>query len=117
MSLQFEVTHGGGVPAGLYKTRFVTVEQTEHDEYGAGLKFVFDVIQGDHVGEQATRITGARPTAKNAAGRMLAGLLGETLKPGTTVNLDRCVGKEYLCQVEETSNGGTRIATVMPAGV
>ena len=36
--------------------------------------------------------------------------------PGKKVDLAPFVGREYLLQVEATSNGaGTRIATVMPA--
>ena len=114
--LQFEVKAGGGPPAGFYRAKFLTVETTEHEEYGQGLKFVFEVSEGDHKGEQATRITNSSPTPKNAAGRMLSGLTGETLTPGTKIDLSPFVGREYLLQVEATSNGaGTRVSTVMPA--
>jgi hypothetical protein len=116
MPMQFEVQAGGGVPAGFYRAKFHDVEPTEHEEYGAGLKFVFEVVEGDHKGEQATRITGDAPTPKNAAGRMLSGITGVTLVPGAKIDLDPFVGKEYLLQVEETANKqGTRISTVMPA--
>ena len=114
--LQFEVKAGGGPPAGFYRGKFLTVETTEHEEYGGGLKFVFEVNDGDHKGEQATRITSSSPTPKNAAGRMLSGLTGETLTPGMKIDLSPFVGREYLLQVETTSNGaGTRVSTVMPA--
>ena len=113
MSLTFEVTTGGGPPAGVYKAKFVGVEETEHDEYGAGLKFVFEVTSGDHAGEQATRITGTKPTPKNACGRMLAGISGESLKPGCQIDLAPHVGTEFMLQVEETPNGATRIGTVI----
>jgi len=74
------------------------------------------VRDGEHKGEQATRITSNSPTPKNAAGRMLSGITGETLAPGKRVDLDPFVGREYLLQVEATANGaGTRISTVMPA--
>jgi hypothetical protein len=115
MDLQFEIRQGGGPPPGFYKTKFVTVETTEHAEFGAGLKFVFEVIDGDHKGEQATRITSSLPTPKNAAGRMISGISGETLTAGRRVDLAPFVGREYLTQVEATPNGnGSRIATVMP---
>jgi hypothetical protein len=116
MSLQFEVKAGGGPPAGFYRAKFLTVETTEHEEYGTGLKFVFEVSDGDHKREQATRITSSTPTPKNAAGRMLSGITGETLAPGKNVDLAPFVGKEYMLQVEATSNGaGTRIGSCMPA--
>jgi hypothetical protein len=113
--LQFEVKAGGGPPAGFYRGNFLAVETTVHEEYGQGLKFVFEISDGDHKGELATRITSNTPTPKNAAGRMIAGLTGETLTPGKTVDLTPFVGKEYLLQVENTANGnGTRISSVMP---
>ena len=96
--------------------RFLTVEPTEHEEYGAGYKFVFEVSDGDHKNEQATRITSSLPTPKNACGRMISGICGEALTPGKRVDLAPFVGREYLTQVEPTPNGtGSRIATVTPA--
>lgn len=117
MSLQFQIEAGGStVPAGAFRAKFVDVEETEHEEYGAGLRFVFEVIGGDHNGEVATRITSDRPTPKNAAGRMIAGLTGQGLTPGQAVDLASHVGEEYLIQVEETKNGSTRIGAVIRAG-
>ena len=113
MSLTFEVTTGGGPPVGVYKVKFVGTEETEHDEYGKGCKFVFEVDSGDHAGEQATRITGPTPTPKNACGRMIAGISGETLKPGVRIDLASHVGEIYMIQVEETKNDSTRIGTVI----
>ncbi len=114
--LQFDIKQGGGPPPGFYRTKFVNVETTEHEEYGAGFKFIFEVVDPpDHAGEQATRITSSQPTPKNAAGRMIAGISGQPLTPGARVDLGPFVGKEYLTQVEATANGnGSRIATVMP---
>lgn len=114
--LQLEVGAGGGPPAGFYRTRFLTVEPTLHEEYGAGLKFVFEVSEGELKGAQASRITSASPTPKNAAGRMLSGIIGEALVPGQKVDLAPFVGREYLTQVETVPGGtSTRIATIMPA--
>ena len=113
MSLQFEISSGGCVPEGVYRAKFVDVEKTEHDEFGDGLKFVFKVVEGNHVGESATRITGAKPTVKNAAGKMISGITGQSLTPGSNVDLASCVGREYLVQVETTKNDSTRIASVM----
>ncbi len=116
MPMQFAIEAGGGPPAGFYRAKFLDVEPTEHDEYGAGLKFVFEVADGDHAGTQATRITSASPTPKNAAGRMISGISGQSLTSGVTVDLASFVGNTYLVQVEDTANGSaTRIGTVMPA--
>ena len=117
MSLQFKIEAGGGPPAGFYKATFVGVEPTEHAEFGAGSKFVFEVADGDHAGTQATRTTSAKPTLKNKAGRFVSWISGASLATGATIDLDPFVGQEYLLQVEDAPSGtGTRIATVMPAG-
>jgi hypothetical protein len=113
--LQFEVKAGGGPPAGFYKGTFHAVDTTEHEEFGPGVKFDFLIIEGEYKGEHATRITSNVPTPKNAAGRMISGITGETLVPGRNVDLAPFIGREYLIQVENTANGnGTRIASVMP---
>lgn len=118
MSLQFQIEQGGStVPAGAYRASFVDVEPTEHEEFGSGLRFIFKVIGGDHDGEFATRITSDRPTPKNAAGRMIAGIEGNGLSPGMQVDLTSHVNEEYLIQVEETKNGSTRIGAVIRAGI
>ena len=115
MTLQFEVSQSGGPPAGFYRAKFLDVEPTSHEEYGAGLKFVFEIVDGDHLGEQATRITSEKPTLKNAAGRMVSGISGKSLKAGIAVDLEPFVGHVYLIQVSDTDSGtSTRITTIMP---
>ena len=115
MTLTFEIGQSGGPPAGVYWATFRDVEETEHDEYGAGLRWVFEVVNGDHANETETRITSDKPTPKNAAGRMIAGITGKSLQAGHKLDLMPFVGTSYLIQVEEAQSGATRIATVMPA--
>jgi len=115
MSLQFEISQSGGPPAGIYRAKFKDVESTEHKEFGDGLKWVFEVETGDHAGELATRITSPKPTPKNAAGRMIRQVSGQSLAAGQTLDLVPFVGKSYLVQVAETQSGATRVETVMPA--
>jgi hypothetical protein len=116
--LTFEISAGVGVPAGFYKAVFKTVEKTVHEEYGDGLKFIFEVVDGDQRGGLATRITNPKPSPKNAAGRMIAGVSGKSLSPGETIDLAPFIGKTYLLQVESVANGnGTRIGSVIPEKV
>lgn len=115
MTMQFEIQSGGGPPEGFYKCRFKAIEPSDHDEYGPGLRFEFEVLDGEHQGMIASRITNATPTPRNAAGRMISGISGASLKPGLRIDLEPFVGNEYLVQVEATANGqGTRISSVMP---
>jgi hypothetical protein len=107
----------GGVPPGTYRARFLGVEDTTHVEYGAGLRFVFQVLTGDYAGQKTSRITATAVTPRNSAGRMIAGLLGRELTPGEDVDPDELVGREYFVEVETAQNGATRVASVIPVGV
>ena len=75
-------------PAGIHRARFNGCEKTTHAEYGDGLRFEFEVIEGEHLGMRACRYTSADPTPRNAAGRMMADLLGTKPTNGLAVNLD-----------------------------
>lgn len=120
MDFNFEITPGGSsVPPGLYRATFERVQKTTHEEYGEGWKWTFKVVtDGEHAGEESSRTTGLIPKPKNACGRMVAQLAGQSSKPGVKLSPEDCVGKEYMIQVEEAPSGnGTRVATVMPRNV
>jgi hypothetical protein len=108
------VVKPAGPPPGSYRARFVGVEQTNHIEFGPGLRFVFEILSGPHAGLRASRVTPAAPTLTNAAGRMLSGLAGRPLRADEAVDADAFVGREYLLTVEQTMTGATRVATAVP---
>lgn len=112
--MEFEVSTGGGPPAGNYKAKFVGVEKTTHEEYGDGLRWSWEVIDGPQKGAIASRTTSPKPTTGNAAGKLLAAMTGATLAGGSKVSLADCVGKTFLIAVAPTKSGGTRVETAMP---
>jgi hypothetical protein len=96
-------------PAGIYKAAFVGAERTTHAEFGDGLKFTWEVVEGPHKGMQAFRYTSADPTPRNAAGRLMADLANVTAANGVSIDLDACVGKHYMIVVREGESGRTRV--------
>jgi hypothetical protein len=96
-------------PAGIHKAKFVGAEPTTHAEYGDGLKFCWEIIDGEHKGVQAFRYTSAKPTTRNAAGRIMADLAGRKPENGLSIDLDQCVGQEYMIVVREGEGGRTRV--------
>lgn len=96
-------------PAGIHRARFNGAENTTHAEYGDGLKFEFEVIDGEHKGMRACRYTSADPTPRNAAGRLMADLYGAKPTNGLAVDLDQCIGKQYMIVVREGEGGRTRV--------
>jgi len=99
-------------PAGAYRARFNGVEEMSHPEFGPGLIFSFEVCDGPHKGRRASRVTGADPTPRNAAGRMLSDLAGVAPANGVSVNPDELIGKEYIIVVRENDTGRTRVDSV-----
>jgi hypothetical protein len=103
-----------GAPPGDYLGQLETIEDTNHLEYGAGLRFVFTVTVGAYSGRKVSRFTQAEPTPNNNLGKMLAGLLGRPLKSDEEVDLDHFIGREYHLVVEATEKGSTRVSAVSP---
>ena len=112
----FEIAQGG-LPAGNYKGKFIGVEPFDHEQYGPGLRWTWEVTEGQHAGATASRITNPNPTTANATGKMIASMTGQTLAGGQNVSVRDCVGKVFMLSVQQTKSGsGTRVESAMPIG-
>lgn len=107
------------VPKGNYIAKFVGVEpfQAKDQQYGPGLKWKWQIDQGQHAGQVASRVTGDSPSPKNSCGAILSGLVGKALQADEEIEPDQCVGRSYLIIVAESKNGGTRVESVSPFDV
>src|SRR5689334_11169095 len=106
-----------GAPVGIYRAKFLGVESREHPEYGPGLEWKFEVVDGPQTGKIIARTTSPTPSMKNSCGKLLNSLAGGTVQKDQEVDVDQFVGHVYQVMVERNSTGnGTRIGTVMPAG-
>jgi hypothetical protein len=109
-----EIGFGGGPPAGAYEAEFLGVKRTEHAEYGDGFRFEWRVVGGPHAGAIAARTTNAKPTAGNAAGKMIASLTGATLTGGAKASLSSATGRLFLVVCEATPSGkGSKVVSVV----
>lgn len=113
MAMQFTIK-SSDVPVGVYTVRFVGVENTTHVEYGGGLKFEWEITDGRYAGKSVFRTTGDKPTPRNAAGKVLAALMGAKPADGLSVVADNCIGRKYTVVVGETESGFTRVNEVLP---
>jgi hypothetical protein len=112
--LTFDVKDTTNPPPGMYKARFLGVEQITHETYGEGALFTWEIVDGDHAGKIAGRVSSPLATTSNATGKMIAGLIGGQFKPGQ-VSLEGCVGRSYLIQVGYGQDGKkTRVDSCMP---
>jgi hypothetical protein len=113
---EFTFADSSGPPVGIYKATFVGVVKTNHPEYGDGARFDFKVVGGEHDGRIASRTCKPQPTAKNATGRLMAGLIGAAAKPGEKVSLAAFIGKTYTIVVGQAQNGtSTRVESCIAA--
>ena len=109
----------GGVPVGIYQARFLSVEPTPADSakgYGPGLRWTWEILSGPQAGQKASRTTTATPSQKNAAGKIISGLLGRPLQTGENVDIGSLIGRPYLIVVAEGQSGGTRVESVTISG-
>lgn len=109
----------GGVPVGNYVGTFAGVEaQPENKEkgYAAGLRWKWTVDSGPQAGQTTSRVTGASPSPRNGAGKILAGLLGRAIAEGEAIDPDTFIGKKYMLVVATGQGGGTRVEAVVPMG-
>jgi hypothetical protein len=114
--MEFTVSEGSGPPLGIYKAEFLGVVKTEHEQYGAGARFDFKVIGGEHAGKIASRTCKPTPSPKNVTGKLMAALLGGSMKPGEKVSLAGCIGKTFTIVVGLAANGETtRVESVVAA--
>lgn len=104
-----------GAPPGLYRAKFLGAKADTHPEYGAGLKWEFEVVDGPSAGKVIGRTTSPAPTLKNGCGKMLQMLTGGTAALHQEFDLDQYVGRVFQVMVETNSTGtGTRVGSVMP---
>jgi hypothetical protein len=106
-----------GAPVGLYTARFLGIEDKDHPEFGAGLEWRFEIIDGPQKGHIISRTTGCQPSLRSGCGKMLQAIVGAPVQEGTAVDLAQYVGRTYQVMVEVNSTGnGTRVGSVAAPG-
>lgn len=110
----FEMADFDAVPQGQYIGIFKDVQKTNHDQWGEGVMFVFEIASGEHKGQTVTRIGKPKASTRNATGKMIAGITGQAPRGGERVDLRQYAGKPYNILMEATDGGKTRIAQVWP---
>lgn len=104
-----------GAPEGTYLCRYLGSVEKTHPEYGPGLEWQFEVVEGAEKGKIVSRTTAPSPTTKNSCGAVLKQLAGGVIELGREVDEAQFVGKFYTVMVGPNSTGnGTRVETLMP---
>jgi len=99
-----------GAPAGQHAATFTDAFEMPDtgNGFGPAMKLVWTLDDG----QEATRICPLQPTARNASGKLLAGLLGRQLEPNSDWDITSCIGQRYLIVVEMSESGnGTRVTS------
>jgi hypothetical protein len=110
----FRFKSAEAIPPGQYLAKFVGVEETEHAEFGPGLAWKFQILEGPEHGRTVSRVTAPEPTEKNSCGKMIRALAGS--RKVTEVDSDEFVGQHYQILVGENAAGtSTRVESALPA--
>ena len=117
--MKFTVSQGSNVPVGHYNAAFAGVEpfSANAKEYGEGVLLNFEIVEGEHEGEIATRICSQKFSLKSNLYKFAKALAGRDLKPGEDFEFDDYIGAVGLLITEETESGGTRVASFMRTAV
>ena len=110
--MKFTMQNTTGVPAGPYSAEYIRAEEFEND-YGPGIKLRFKVLDGEHAGEEATRIVSQKLSPKSNLAKFVRALKGGEIEPGEEVDLQSYVGTRGLVVVEEVDSGATRVASFL----
>jgi hypothetical protein len=110
MTLQFTLEASSGVPAGAYGARFLGIEDVPANEYGASIRWNFEIASGQYEGRKTGCLTPPKLTAINKTGKIIGGLLGGSLpKEGEKIELSSCVGKTYFVVVAKAKSSDATV--------
>ena len=110
--MQFTM-EAGGIPAGVYRAKFVGAERFEEnvEKYGVGVKLRFQVLEGEHAGSEVSRICSMKMTNGSALGKLAVGINCGPLATGQSIDFGQHVGVTGVVVAEATANGGSRVAS------
>ncbi len=66
---------------------------------GPLVRWVFKIISGENAGKEAAVLTGANPSPRSAAARMIYGLTGISPDEGVEVDVDNAIGGYYAISI------------------
>ena len=113
--MKFTVTAGEGLPVGSYAAKFTSAELITND-YGEGVKLIFEVLQGAHQGQTGSRICSTKLSPKSNLFKFLQAFKGGKLEPGEQVDMLSFVGQQGMVIVEATEGGSTRVGSFIRMG-
>lgn len=108
--MKFTVTAGEGLPIGSYAARFTAAEPFDN-EFGPAVKLIFEVLQGEHQGQKASRICSAKLSPKSNLFKFLQAFKGGKLELGDQIDLFSFLGQQGMMIVEATTGGSTRVGS------
>ena len=103
-----------GPPPGDYVARLEGIKSTTHTEWGKGVRFSCEVVEGESSGCRSDRTGKPDLTSQNISGTLVSGILGRPWKPKESMNLRKYVGCKYLIKVthRRDQTKGTMLASI-----
>ena len=98
------------VPPGTYHGTFAGLADTEHQEYGPGLQWMFEIDQGEFAGKTVRRTTDSVATKTNLCGSFWEMVSGLPFQEAKEHDSDDWLGHTGTIVVERSPSGdGVRV--------
>jgi hypothetical protein len=97
------------IPAGQYLAKLLEIKQTEHESYGPGWCWLFEITKGKYAGQTVQRTTAGKATKANATGKFMVALSRLSYDEAIKRDMDDFVGTECALIVSESESGFSRV--------
>lgn len=113
-NMEFQM-ESGGLPVGNYHAEFVGAEPYDQnvEKYGPGVSLKFRVLNGEHEGQEGSRICSKKMTPRSALGKFAVALKGGAIQSGEAFTFTDYQGTKGSIIVAATDSGGSRIETFL----
>lgn len=104
-----------GFPVGTYRAEFLGAEPYREnlEKYGEGVSLKWRVLEGEHTGDEVSRICSAKLTPKTALGKLAVALKGSGIQTGERYSFATYIGVRGALLVEPTDGGGSRVTAFL----
>src|SRR5262245_29748361 len=117
-----------GAPVGTYVAEFLGVTPFNNGQkvgrdgkpMGPAVEWKFAIVEdpdhaGEFIGREVSRITSEKPTAANACGQLLSGLVGRALAKGEEIDLAAYEGRHFRVTVAPAPDNPERTRVILIA--
>jgi len=102
MGLVIKYSEAKAVPEGMYVVKLTKLEPQTHAQWGEGIKWNFEITEGEHAGVNITAISSTKVSPKSKIFSWVQSF-GITLEAGQEFDLEELIGRVVHAKVQNKS--------------